>query len=507
MVMFMSLTNFQVHLILVFFVYGLAFFSMGLAMMLESGRSPLLAESHVLRPLAVFGFVHGSHEWLEMVLLLWGWLGLNIPAYTSWVRLGLLVFSFASLIAFGLLVLRPQEGFKPRDVYLALGLMAVYVIFVVASVVNTQHLDLTAWIQHADGLARYLLAVPGALLASVALFRQASEARRQGRPRLGVSLQMAALGFGFYSLTQVFVPALDFFPARYVNAAAFLEWTGMPIQVVRALMAGLITVSLIRATQFAEDERKRQFLAVQQARLEALERVQQELIEREALRRDLLRHTVIAQEDERTRIARELHDETAQILTAFSLNLAALRDQLVGQPKVVDLLNRLQTLSKQMSKGIYRMVHDLRPAQLDDLGLAAALQYLTDEERKNSGLQVNLVISGPRFRLDPLVETVFFRVAQEALTNVARYAEVDRAEVQLLSNSERVILRICDQGVGFDVNEDLMPPKGWGLAGMRERADAVGGQFTIQSSPGKGTTVEIVVPMLSNGTSSGGEML
>ena len=477
----MSLSTFQVHLVLVFFVYGLSFFSMGLAMALESGRSPLLAEARVLRPLAVFGFVHGSHEWLEMVLLLWGWLGLNIPAYTSWVRLGMLVFSFASLIAFGVFVLRPQEGFKPRDVYLGLVLLAVYITFVVISVVNTQHSTLNDWIQHADGLARYLLAVPGALLA--------------------------ALGFGFYSLTQVFVPALDFFPARYVNAAAFLEWTGMPIQVVRALMALLITVGLIRATQFAEDERKRQFLAVQQARMDALERVQQELIEREALRRELLRHTVIAQEEERTRIARELHDETAQILTAFSLNLAALRDQLVEQPKLIDLLNRLQTLSKRMSRGIYRMVHDLRPAQLDDLGLAAALQYLSDEELKNSGLQVNLVVNGPRFRLDPLVETVFFRVAQEALTNVARYAEVDQAEVQLLSNSDQVILRICDQGVGFDVNEDLMPPKGWGLAGMRERADAIGGQLTIQSSPGKGTMVEIAVPMLSMGTSTGGEKL
>jgi len=153
------------------------------------------------------------------------------------------------------------------------------------------------------------------------------------------------------------------------------------------------------------------------------------------------------------------------------------------------------------------MVHDLRPAQLDDLGLAAALQYLSDQEHTNSGLRVNLVISGPRLRLDPLVETVLFRVAQEALTNVSRYAEVNRAEVQLIVTSERITLRICDQGVGFDVDEDLMPPKGWGLAGMRERADAVGGQLTIQSSPGKGTTVEMIVPLLSLWATSGGEVV
>jgi signal transduction histidine kinase len=503
----MSLSAFQVHLILVFFIYGLSFFSMGLAMLLESGRSPLLADANVLRPLAVFGFVHGSHEWLEMALLLAGWLGMSIPVYYAWIRLLLLTFSFASLIAFGLFVLRPQDGFNSRVVYPGLGLLIVYAGLVVASILSAQHTSLDDWIQHADAFARYILAVPGALLACGALFSQSSEARRQGRPRLGLSLRLAALSFGLYSMTQIFVPALDIFPARYVNATAFLEWTGLPIQVVRALMAASITISLIRATQFAEDERKRQFLAVQQARLDALEQVQQELVKREALRRELLRHTVIAQEDERTRIARELHDETAQILTAFSLNVAAMRDQLVGQPKVADLLNRLQTLSKQMAKGIYRMVHDLRPAQLDDLGLAAALQYLSDQEHSNSGLSVDLVIDGPRLRLDPLVETVLFRVAQEALTNVSRYAEVNRAEVQLFVTPERVTLRICDQGVGFDVNEDLIPPKGWGLAGMRERAEAVGGQFTIQSSPGKGTIVEMIVPLLSIGTTSGGEVV
>jgi signal transduction histidine kinase len=476
-------------------------------MMLESGRSPLLAESRVLRPLAVFGFVHGSHEWLEMVLLFWGWLGLYIPAYTSWIRMGLLILSFASLIAFGLFVLRPQEGLKPRYVYLGLGLMVVYVTVVVVSVITAQHASLEDWIQHTDVLARYMLAVPGALLASIALIRQASGAGQQGLPRLGFSLQMAALGFGLYSLTQIFVPAVDIFPARFVNATSFLELTGMPIQVVRAVMAALITISLIRATQFAEDERKRQFLAVQQSRLDALEQVQQEMVEREALRRELLRHTVIAQEDERSRIARELHDETAQILTAFSLNLAALHDNLANQPKAADLLNRLQILSKRMSQGVYRMVHDLRPAQLDDLGLVAALQYLSDEEHKNSGLQVNLAINGPRFRMDPLVETVFFRVAQEALTNAARYAEIDRAEVQLLITSERASLRICDQGVGFNIHEDLKPPKGWGLAGMRERAEAIGGDLIIQSSPGKGTTIEIVVPVISHEASSVGEVL
>ncbi len=490
----MSLSNFQQQLVLVFFIYGLSFFSMGLAMMLESGRSPLLVDGRILRPLSVFGFVHGTHEWLEMALLLEGWLGADIPIAYAWIRLGLLILSFASLIAFGFFVLRPQEGLRSRGVFIGLGLLFVYLVLAVLSFFTAPHADLEAWIQHADALARYTLAVPGALLASVALFRQSSLAKQRLRPQLGFSLQLAALGFGFYSLTQIFVPAMDIFPARFLNTTTFLEWTGMPIQFFRAIVAALITVSLIRATQFAEDERKRQFLTVQQARLDALEQVQRELIERESLRRRLLRHTVIAQEDERTRIARELHDETAQILTAFSLNLATLRELLGEQAKVAELLNCLQTLSRQMSQGIYRMVRDLRPAQLDDLGLVAALQYLSDLELKNSGVQVHLITSGPKCRLDPLVETVFFRVAQEALTNVSRHAGVIEAEIQLLNAAQGITLRVCDQGVGFEPNEDLKPPKGWGLAGMRERADAIGAQFSIKSSPGNGATVELMLP-------------
>lgn len=491
----MTFLEIQFDLVIVFFVYGLAFFCMGLVLMLEARRYPRLAEARVLWPLAIFGFVHGAHEWLEMAILIGGWFGLGVPAAIPWVRLAMLVVSFTSLILFSLQALQPTQGpLTPRAMYIGGGLLILYVSFVVVTSLSSQDVP-THWMEHADALARYLLAVPGAALAAFALYRQSRWARAQDRPGLAFNFLLAALGFGVYSLTQMMVAPGDVFLAPYLNSAAFLELTGIPIQVVRALCAIVIIFGLMRAVQVVDDERQVELVTAQEARLQALEQIRQELLEREAMRRELLRHTVIAQEDERARIARELHDETAQFLTALSLNLATLQRNCPGDEKSEQLLERLQKLSRQMSEGIQRMVHDLRPAQLDDLGLVSALQVLVDEARSRTGLEISLEVAGDRRRIDPLVETVLFRVAQEALTNVARHAGCDQANVQLTYASEWVSVRVRDEGTGFDSAEAHSPPRGWGLEGMRERAESVGGELHLHSAPGSGTTVEVQIPL------------
>jgi signal transduction histidine kinase len=214
------------------------------------------------------------------------------------------------------------------------------------------------------------------------------------------------------------------------------------------------------------------------------------------MRRELLRHIVIAQEDERARISRELHDETAQILTAFSLELATLRTMKRKSTTEIQILERLLNLSRQMSQGLYRLVHDLRPAQLDDLGLAPALQHLLDDSRRRMQLEVSLEVTGTRQRLDPLMEIVIFRVAQESLTNIKRHADTHTAEMVLAYSPAQITPQVRDQGSGFDPHQELRPPHGWGLAGMRERAESVGGRLDIRSAPGQGTVIELVIPLL-----------
>ena len=143
------------------------------------------------------------------------------------------------------------------------------------------------------------------------------------------------------------------------------------------------------------------------------------------------------------------------------------------------------------------MVHDLRPAQLDDLGLVPALEHLIEEGGCSETLKVDLKISGQQRRLDPFVETVLYRAAQEGLTNSAKYSGTDAASIQLHFNTDKVVLRVRDKGKGFDPEKQHPDIKsGWGLAGIRERVEAVNGHFLVQSTPGTGTLIEVSVPLL-----------
>ena len=234
-----------------------------------------------------------------------------------------------------------------------------------------------------------------------------------------------------------------------------------------------------------------------QARIVELEKMQAEMVTRETVRKQLLRHTVEAQEEERARISRELHDETAQILSAFSLELAALRNRLGEEPeRLAPSFNRLQELSKDMSQGIYRLVHDLRPAQLDDLGLVPAIQNLIGDECCKMALDVSLHVSGEAHRVSSLTETVLYRVAQAALTNVSRHARTQQANVQICFEEDKVVMQIKDQGIGFNPSTPLVVPHGWGLEGMKERISSVDGEFQIKSAPQKGTTVTAIIPCI-----------
>ncbi|MGB2909272.1 MAG: ATP-binding protein [Anaerolineales bacterium] len=147
-----------------------------------------------------------------------------------------------------------------------------------------------------------------------------------------------------------------------------------------------------------------------------------------------------------------------------------------------------------MSEEISRLIHDLRPVQLDDLGIVAALQYLASESNIRTGLDVKVEVKGELGRLDPQVETVLFRVTQEALTNIIRHSGVNQATIKLKFEPQQVSLLVCDHGVGFEPNDNHVGSEVWGHAGMRERTEAVNGKLIIQSSPGVGTTVEVLIP-------------
>lgn len=483
-------------LFLVYFVYGLAFFSLGLVVLMEILRIPAAApQARFLRPLSMFGFLHGLHEWLEMFLIAVGPMPPPVLAAFGWGRAAILAASFVALWMYGLATLRYanlRSNFLTRFGRWTLPVYAILVFSDVAFSFSQGRIDA---FQVFNGLTRYLLAVPSAALATIGLRAAALKAQNDGRRPLDVYLNWTAIGFAAYSFTQMFVSQMNSVLAEFLNADLFAARTGVPIQALRTVIALLVTFSIFQAINFLEKERQAQLEQAQAERLKALE-------QQETLRRELLQHTVRTQEEERAHVARELHDEMAQILTAFSLDLGTLQQ---GNAKSVSalrqtqqpILKRLQDLSRQMSQGMYRMVRSLRPAHLDELGLEAALRYMLEQEFKPRGLPASLEISGESRRVEPLAETVLFRVAQEALTNVQRHAQATEARVRLCYEKDSVCLRVSDNGQGFNPSQTFNAPHGWGLAGMKERAESMRGQLRVESASGQGTTIEVWIPCSS----------
>ena len=169
----------QWDIVVIFFIYGLAFFSMGIALSLETMRAPRLAERRVLRPLAVFGLLHGMHEWIEILLLQGVWLGVPFPEQINWLRYALLVLSFIPLIYFGLLMLLDPERGSGFPLLILAGMLGLYAI-VVLSVIRLRPDLLLA---PADTLARYFLAVPGGILAGLGLRKRAKQVEDEGYGR------------------------------------------------------------------------------------------------------------------------------------------------------------------------------------------------------------------------------------------------------------------------------------------------------------------------------------
>lgn len=496
-----------VNLGIVYFLYGLAFFSMGLALVLDSGRSPLLAEKGALFLLGLFGLVHGIHEWFEMLLMVLRWIASNPTALegvdpaqflaaSEPVRLVFLAGSFAILLAFALQSLRPKLFSALHQVLILVGVIGVLVTALLMDYFLDAH-QIGQWHRHIEIMIRYILGGLGGGLAALALVNQSQWVKQAGHHPLSRPFLFAAIGIGVYGGSQFVVPKDDFLLAYWVNTTSFQEFFGFPIQALRLAIVLVVTICMLRAIRIADKIRQQELAQAQAARVEALQRLQDELEHRQVLRQDLMRRTVLAQEEERSRIARELHDETAQVLTAFELHLASLASPAAGIDKRENLA-RLKGLCRQMSDGLYRLVHDLRPALLDDLGLVAAIEYLVKEFHEQSHLETRLSITGAPQRFQPLIETVIFRVTQEALTNIVRHSNTSLAEIKL-SFDDPFQLEVLDRGLGFDLEKTMRSTRGLGLVGMRERVEAVGGAITILTAPGSGTRVVVQLPPAGGG--------
>jgi two-component system sensor histidine kinase UhpB len=208
--------------------------------------------------------------------------------------------------------------------------------------------------------------------------------------------------------------------------------------------------------------------------------------------------TLNAMEEERKRIARELHDETSQVLTSLLISLAILEESTETQ-EARDRIAETRVLAHQTLRAIRNLSIDLRPTALDDLGLMPALRWYIKEYQKKFPIVVEFQASGFKERLPAEMETVLYRIVQESLTNIAKHAQASKVKIHLQEGREEISATITDDGRGFDIAILQKAPganqeRGWGLLGMHERAQLLDGTFSIVSTPGKGTQIKVEIP-------------
>ncbi len=232
-----------------------------------------------------------------------------------------------------------------------------------------------------------------------------------------------------------------------------------------------------------------------------LQVIARDVTEERQLRRNMdyyIKQVTRAQEDERLRISRELHDDTAQILATLSRDIGSLtaNEKKLKEP-VKEHLEKLHEMADSALEGVRRFSQDLRPSILDDLGLVPALEWLKNNLEKRHNMTTRFNISGSQQRLLPEIELTVFRIVQEVLSNVRRHSVATAVEMNMDFSTDAVTVIIKDNGTGFSLPErtsDLALSGKLGIIGMRERARLIGGTIIVQSEPGEGTTVTLRIP-------------
>jgi signal transduction histidine kinase len=269
-----------------------------------------------------------------------------------------------------------------------------------------------------------------------------------------------------------------------VEQSLRLSRAGIALVAAAALLAFYLYLRQSTRLKLAGEQQQ---AALQQER----DLLETQVRERTASLAQLATHLQQVREEERGHLARELHDELGALLTAAKLDVARLKSKLGTQPAEIGV--RLQHLTETLNSGIAlkrRIIEDLRPSSLANLGLTASLEILSREFSERSGIEV--ATSLEEIEIDESGQLTIYRLVQESLTNVGKYAEARQVDVSVRSYTNHIEVEIRDDGKGFDVR--AVRPSTHGLAGMRHRVEAAGGRLTVHSRPGSGTRIAAVLP-------------
>lgn len=474
------------------FVYGLALYTLGLIIVVITDARILDKRlPRALMMLAAFGLLHGSEEWGEAFAhMLESIYGYPHASLGEVILLVMVAVAYYLLLLFGIEMLRISFNWEKRYYLPAIFL----IIYVLGGVLLTMRFNENPEIllQSLRNWTSYSLGAFGGIVSGLGLIlwsRKCPSAFRQvlrGWTIAGVPLIIYGV-VGHLTAEPGVI-----FPSNIYNTVVFHQLFGFSVEPLRAVCILFVLIGLLFALQGLEQERQQAFALAQ-------ETARREASHREALQKTLLHRTVAAQEEERARVARELHDETGQTLTALNYHVSALESVVQRQAVITpDMIEEVRSLTNRALADMHQIVTDLRPAQLDDLGLVAAIHWLGSDVHKRLGLNASIHVLGKRRRLPGEIETALFRITQESLTNVARHSGAVEACVRLTFRDDAVYLIIIDRGHGFDPLQTVVTQNDkaetWGMIGMRERAESLGGTLKVRSRPGKGTVIFVNIP-------------
>jgi len=452
---------------IILFIYGLGFFILGFAIILQTQQSSRLELARSLRWLAAFGITHAFNEWGDLFIPIQAhYLSRTLIRMLDVFQLFLLAVSFACLFEFGISLLQPFTRWRwLRGISVVLLGGWVFVIFFVLLPFTP---DLEAWHHNANALARYFIGFPGGLLAAYGLRIHAlRRIQLLNMPVIFNTLRIAGISLGIYAvLGGLIPPPVHFFPGNLLNTNTFEQFIGIPAVLFRALISIIIAVTIIRSLEVFDLETQR-----------TIEKLEQQQI--------------ITAEHER--LARDLHDGSIQkVYTAGLLVESASR---MADSKT-EIGSRLERAVVVLNDAIVDLRHNLtelhHPNTLTSTeSLTQLLSKLAQDPHYNTLVNISLNLKLPDNKtLSPVRTNHVHAIVNEALANIVRHANARKVNIQAHDLGERLQISIKDDGIGISPSAQ----SGYGLRNMRDRARLLNGELHFSEPSNKGTTVTLEIP-------------
>lgn len=462
-------TFFETNRVIVYSVYGQVFFTMGVILALQSLRHSRLRLAQALPWLALFGILHGLHEWGDVFIPIQAtYLPASLIELLHVIQVFLLALSFLCLFQFGISTLDPLPPWGRWAFWAPTGVFLLWLLgpFFLGL---TRIPALREWHAVADAAARYGLGLPGGLIAAYGLRVHAHRhIAPLDLPHIIRTLRIAGLAMAGYGIAAGLLgPAVPFFPGNLVNEAAVFQAIGIPMPIWRSVLGAILLVALLRSLEVFEVEVDRRIEEMERANILAMER---------------------------ERIGRDLHDRILQQIYAAGLLAEVLRQRGGLDASADEVLD-------QMLLALNRAIEDVRLyiSTLQGLSrpgrLRALLEEIAQDPRFRSVVDIEARLDVPDLPLSPEQTAHLAAILTEALSNVIRHARARRARLEARMADGRLRIGVCDDGIGMGPEH----PVGMGLRTMQERARLLGGLLRIESEPGRGTSVWLELPVEERG--------